>query len=166
MIEHRLRRVFETMQEHDATCLLMGGQACVLYGAAEFSKDVDFVVLANRPNLDNLRKAMETLQKDWPMIQRLMEVRYLNGGPSPSDDERSFWFMELRTPELLIDMAGRFPEDLDSHLALRPLLRFARDKDPSGLERALLDEMLAEKDRDRVYWKPLRARLGELRRNR
>jgi hypothetical protein len=28
----------------------MGGQACVFYGAAEFSRDTDFVILAQRMN--------------------------------------------------------------------------------------------------------------------
>ncbi len=29
------------MQTHRVKCLLMGGQACVLYGAAEFSRELD-----------------------------------------------------------------------------------------------------------------------------
>jgi hypothetical protein len=32
----------------------MGGQACILYGAAEFSRDVDVAVLASEGNLDRL----------------------------------------------------------------------------------------------------------------
>jgi hypothetical protein len=31
-----------TIQKHQVQALLMGGQACVFYGAAQFSKDVDF----------------------------------------------------------------------------------------------------------------------------
>ena len=31
------------MRMHGVRCLLMGGQACVFYGAAEFSRDTDFV---------------------------------------------------------------------------------------------------------------------------
>jgi hypothetical protein len=42
----------------------MGGQACVLYGAAEFSRDTDLVVLADSENLDRLRLAMEELQAE------------------------------------------------------------------------------------------------------
>jgi len=30
------------MREHRVRALLMGGQACVFYGAAEFSRDTDF----------------------------------------------------------------------------------------------------------------------------
>lgn len=39
----------------------MGGQACVFYGAAEFSRDVDFAVFAEPENLQKLQKAMRTL---------------------------------------------------------------------------------------------------------
>jgi hypothetical protein len=31
----------------------MGGQACVFYGAAEFSRDTDLAILANSANLEN-----------------------------------------------------------------------------------------------------------------
>jgi hypothetical protein len=35
----------------------MGGQACILYGAAEFSRDTDLAVLASPANLARLRGA-------------------------------------------------------------------------------------------------------------
>jgi hypothetical protein len=35
----------------------MGGQACILYGAAEFSRDVDFAVAVEGGNLTRLRAA-------------------------------------------------------------------------------------------------------------
>ena len=38
--------------------LLIGGQACVLYGAAEFSRDCDLVILADSENLRNLQAAL------------------------------------------------------------------------------------------------------------
>ncbi len=38
----------------------MGGQACVFYGAAKVSKDIDLLVLADDANLDALRKALST----------------------------------------------------------------------------------------------------------
>jgi hypothetical protein len=40
----------------------MGGQACVFYGAAQVSKDIDFVVLADPQNLARLQRALEQLQ--------------------------------------------------------------------------------------------------------
>ena len=42
----------------------MGGQACVFYGAAEFSRDTDLAVLADASNLSRLRKARAELQAD------------------------------------------------------------------------------------------------------
>lgn len=42
----------------------MGGQACVLYGAAEFSRDADFAILASPENLDRLRGALNELQAE------------------------------------------------------------------------------------------------------
>ena len=42
----------------------MGGQACVLYGAAEFSRNVDVAVLASESNLDRLRLALDELRAE------------------------------------------------------------------------------------------------------
>jgi hypothetical protein len=39
----------------------MGGQACVFYGAAQFSKDVDLVLLASEENFSRLRAALDEL---------------------------------------------------------------------------------------------------------
>ncbi len=39
----------------------MGGQACVFYGAAQFSKDVDFLLLASEENFTGLRSALREL---------------------------------------------------------------------------------------------------------
>ncbi len=42
----------------------MGGQACVFYGGAEFSRDTDFAMLADSYNLERLNLAMSQLQAD------------------------------------------------------------------------------------------------------
>jgi hypothetical protein len=42
----------------------MGGQACVFYGAAEFSRDVDIAILADNENIENLRSALSELDAD------------------------------------------------------------------------------------------------------
>jgi hypothetical protein len=39
----------------------MGRQACVFYGAAQVSKDIDFLVLAAAENFARLQAALETL---------------------------------------------------------------------------------------------------------
>ena len=40
----------------------MGGQACVFYGAAEFSRDTDLAILAEAGNLDRLAAALDELR--------------------------------------------------------------------------------------------------------
>jgi len=57
----------------------MGGQACVLYGAAEFSRDTDLVILADHANLRRLRAALRRLQAEPIAVPRL-ELRYLRKG--------------------------------------------------------------------------------------
>jgi hypothetical protein len=61
LIPTPIRQVLLTFQRNGVQALLMGGQACVFYGAAQVSKDVDFVLLAERENYDRLRAALETL---------------------------------------------------------------------------------------------------------
>jgi len=40
-----IRKVLSTIRAHQVRALLMGGQACVFYGGAEFSRDTDLAVL-------------------------------------------------------------------------------------------------------------------------
>jgi hypothetical protein len=42
----------------------MGGQACVLYGAAEFSRDLDLALLPDPTNLDHLQEALADLDAE------------------------------------------------------------------------------------------------------
>lgn len=67
------------MREQGVEALLMGGQACVLYGAAEFSRDADFVVLASPANLERLRAAMDHLQAEVIAVPPF-ETGYLERG--------------------------------------------------------------------------------------
>ena len=39
MIPIQILRVLSTIRQYDVPALLMGGQACVLYGAAEYSRE-------------------------------------------------------------------------------------------------------------------------------
>ena len=223
----------------------MGGQACVFYGAAEFSRDTDLAVVADAANLARLRLALADLQadviavppfharflrrghavhfrcrhphaarmrvdvmskmrgvdpfeklwkrrttialpdgtrcdllslpdlvqakktqrdKDWPMIRRLVEAHYFEHHASATHPQVRFWMRELRTPELLIPLAARYPEVCRRLAAKRPLLADAGRGDATILARALFDEETAERARDRLYWLPLRAELERLRR--
>ncbi len=42
----------------------MGGQACIFYGAAEFSRDTDLVILAETENLERLGEALRDLEAE------------------------------------------------------------------------------------------------------
>jgi hypothetical protein len=44
--------------------LLSGGQACILYGGTEFSRDADVVILLSDDNLDALRRALRELDAE------------------------------------------------------------------------------------------------------
>jgi hypothetical protein len=232
------------MRAHRVRALLMGGQACVFYGAAEFSRDTDFAILAEASNLVRLRKALAALRaepiavppfeikflrrghaihfrcqhpealrmrvdvmskmrgvdsfaklwkrrttlrlpggekcdllslpdlvqakktqrdKDWPMIRRLVEANFFENRQKPSAVQVRFWLKELRTPELLIEVA-RQNEKLAQKLSTsRPLLRRALAGEFKILEAALVAEEAAERKNDRLYWLPLRRELERLR---
>lgn len=62
MIPNPIHKVLSTLRTHDVRFLLMGGQACVFYGAAEFSRDTDIVLLAEPANLERLSGALRELQ--------------------------------------------------------------------------------------------------------
>ena len=232
------------MRAHRVRALLMGGQACVFYGAAEFSRDTDFAILADAANLARLRKALAELQaepiavppfalkhlrrghaihfrcqhaealrmrvdvmskmrgvdsfnnlwkrrttlqipggekcdllslpdlvqakktqrdKDWPMIRRLVEAHYFENQKKPTPAQVRFWFQELRTPELLVELARRYPAACRRLVKQRALLLHAQSGKSDQLEQALLAEETAERQRDKEYWLPLRRELEKLR---
>lgn len=57
----------------------MGGQACILYGAAEFSRDTDFAVLCDPQNLQRLRAALKELRAEPVFVPPLSETYLLRG---------------------------------------------------------------------------------------
>ena len=221
----------------------MGGQACVFYGAAEFSRDTDLAILASSENLVRLKKALKDLDaeviavpafelkylrkghavhfrchhaealgmridvmtkmrgvdsfqklwirrttvsvndsiielmslpdlvqakktqrdKDWPMVRRLVEVSYFANRENPTREQVRFWFLELRTPELLMELQraqGRLPANL---IRKRPLLKLITAGEPSTLAKALFEEEQREREADRRYWIPLKSELEKLR---
>lgn len=64
MIPSPIRKALSTIQRHQVAHLLMGGQACVLYGAAEFSRDLDLALLPDPANLDRLESALAELDAE------------------------------------------------------------------------------------------------------
>ena len=59
--------------------LRIGGRACVLYGAAEFSRDCDIVILAGEANFENLNAALAELQAECIAIPEF-KAEYLQRG--------------------------------------------------------------------------------------
>jgi hypothetical protein len=222
----------------------MGGQACVLYGAAEFSRDCDIAILCKPENLARLQQALDALQartiavppfeaefllrghaihfrcqapdvenmrldvmahmrgvagfeelwfrrttledesgfsievvslpdlvaakktqrdKDWPMIRRLIEANFAQHHASPTREQIEFWFLESRTPRMLIELAERYPEAAQNAAQHRPLIIEAIASRISALHQALAREQEAEEEADRNYWEPLKRELEELR---
>lgn len=64
MTPNPILKVLSTLGLHRVRYLLIGGQACVLYGAAEFSRDTDIALLAEPDNLDRLSRALAALEAD------------------------------------------------------------------------------------------------------
>lgn len=229
-----------TFFKHKVNALLIGGQACILYGAAEFSRDIDLTVMISAQNLKKLQTALDDLEaerifvpglsedvlmkghachfrckredveglridiigvmrgvdpftelwnrrkevelpgvgivavmslpdlvkakktqrdKDWPMIRRLIEADIYNSSSTPSNDRIYFWFTECRTPELLISLAGRYPDIASRIIINRPLLRPAMEGNQEEIQRLLWEEEERERELDRQYWAPLKAEL-------
>ena len=232
------------MRAQRVRALLMGGQACVFYGAAEFSRDTDFAILADAANLARLRKALAELRaepiavppfelkylkrghaihfrcqhpealrmrvdvmskmrgvdsfaklwrrrttiqlpdgtrcdllslpdlvqakktqrdKDWPMIRRLVEAHYFQNNAKPTAAQIKFWLQELRTPQLLLEVAQAHLNLTQRLAAKRPLLRHAATGKRTQLERALFTEEASLRAEDKAYWLPLLKELERLR---
>ena len=223
----------------------MGGQACVFYGAAEFSRDCDIVIVDDDDNLLKLKAALAELKaeciaippfdrrfwerghaihfrcqhpeakairldvmtkmrgcdafeelwerrltlqdadgmvyeilgiedlvkakktqrdKDWPMIQRLVDAHYDTFKEDPTDDQIGFWLRESRTPEVLIAVAAEYPKLRDQLLKTRrPVLQETMSASRTAVKQALHQEEFNERRADELYWQPLKQELQSLR---
>ena len=79
MTQSPILKVLSTFKNAKVKALLIGGQACIVYGAAEFSRDSDFVVFANPSNLDRLKNALKTLKAE-PVYFPELKAEYLQKG--------------------------------------------------------------------------------------
>ena len=221
----------------------MGGQACVFYGAAEFSRDLDLLILADAKNLAILSAALDALDaqviavpgleprhllrghavhlrchredvaglridlmsslrgvsgfeelwerrttvdvdgesievlamedlvrakktqrdKDWPMIRRLVEQSYFGRSGRPAHELVRFWLRELRTPQLLVELAAAHSDLARDIAVLRPAVAAALLLQLDGVSDALEAEEREERRKDREYWAPLKRELEEFR---
>jgi hypothetical protein len=223
----------------------MGGQACVFYGAAEFSRDLDLLILSERDDLATLTSALAALEakviavppfelqhlvhghavhfrcqradvaglridlmsslrgiapfeevwarrtmievsgesvdmlalqdlvlakktqrdKDWPMIRRLVEQSYFERSDTPGERLIRFWLRELRTPELLVEVAAAHPDLARAEAVSRSALQAALSARTEQVAMALEFEERLERLADREYWAPLKRELESFRRN-
>lgn len=79
MIPNPIHKVLSTLSTHEVRYLLMGGQACVLYGAAEFSRDCDVAILCDAQNLERLAAALVELSAQ-PIAVPPLTADYLERG--------------------------------------------------------------------------------------
>src|SRR5262249_49271046 len=101
--------------------------------------------------------------KDWPMLRRLLEADYHQHRANPDPPRVRFWLQELRTPELLIEVARNHAQLCRELTSARPLLAVVSVGDSGELARALADEEQREREADRLYWQPLKQELQRLR---
>lgn len=116
-------------------------------------------------SLPDLVKAKKTQRaKDWPMLTRLVEAHWFQNRSDATPERIDFWLRECRTPEILFELANRFPTEAAALQSSRPALIHAIANDIENVEEALEQERRGEVVADRVYWAPLRQELERLRR--
>lgn len=96
-------------------------------------------------------------------LRRLLEAHYFENRDHATAAQVRFWLRELRTPELLVETAQRWPRALVVQARHRPLLRHARPGREAELAASLSAEEATERRADARYWAPLRAELERLR---
>ena len=131
-----------------------------------FEFEEETVDVLSLPDLIAAKKTQR--DKDWPMIRRLVDVHYTTyRQEQPSAERIEFWLRELRTPEFLVEAAEAHSASLAQATRARPLLRRAtrQSLESGALTSALRQEEDTERRADAAYWRPLRERLAELRRD-
>ena len=118
--------------------------------------------LLSLPDLVQAKKTQR--DKDWVMLRRLLEAHFFQNRKKPTSDRVRFWLHELRTPELLIEVAQAHPRLFSRLAPTRPLLALVAPGQEVALAQALKEEEQQERERDRQYWLPLRSELETLRR--
>ena len=114
------------------------------------------------PDFVNAKKTQR--MRDWPIIELLVAIHYREDAAAPRPDWIEFWLHEARSPELLAELAQRFPTEARALSSRRPLLQLAFSCANDTLREDLDTEVRAEQAKDRAYWTPLKAELEAFRR--
>jgi hypothetical protein len=90
------------------------------------------------------------------MVPERRELRNVDPPPigtedTPSRSRISFWLLEARGPERLVELARRFPGETQTLTEARSLLGHATAGDLTALRSALDAEARAEQEKDRAY---------------
>jgi hypothetical protein len=101
--------------------------------------------------------------KDWPVIELLVNIHIHQNLSAPQPDRIRFWLLECRTPVQLVSLSQRFSDECARLQATRPLLTYALTGNELALISALDAEMRAEQAIDRGYWEPVRRELEAMR---
>ncbi len=64
MILTPIQSALETLRDFEVPTLMIGGQACILYGGAEFSRDLDLMIAAAPVSVERLGAALAALGAD------------------------------------------------------------------------------------------------------
>jgi hypothetical protein len=123
----------------------------------------DYWDLLSLPDLVRAKKTQRN--KDWPMLQRLVEAHYFAHRDEATHEQVAWWLRELRTPHLLREVAARFPDEASRLEPERDVLKVLSAGE-TAIEAALRREEDEERALDRAYWLPLKQELEELRRQR
>ncbi|MCG2726136.1 MAG: hypothetical protein L6420_07780 [Elusimicrobia bacterium] len=79
MISTPIFKVISVLKEKRVKSLLIGGQACIIYGGSEFSRDSDFVILSEDKNLEKIKEALCILKAEAVYFPKF-EKDYLERG--------------------------------------------------------------------------------------
>jgi hypothetical protein len=153
LIPNPIRKVLSTIQTQQVRALLMGGQACVLYGAAQFSRDVDLAILAEAGNLDRLQQALSSLQAENVAVPPL-RIDYLERGHAVH-----FRCQHPEAAGIRVDIMSKMRGVNDFEVVWARRTEMA---DPSGLKWQLLslpDLVQAKKTQGDKDWPMIRALL-------
>ena len=118
--------------------------------------------LLSLPDLVPAKKTQR--DKDWPMIRRLVEAHYFQHNAKPRTAQIKFWLLELRTPQLLLEVAQAHASLARRLAAKRLVLQLATASKLVQLENALADEENRSRAEDKSYWLPLLKELESLQR--
>jgi hypothetical protein len=79
LAQNPILKVLFTFKNFKVKSLLIGGQASIVYGASEFSRDTNFVVLCDSKNIERIKKSLKSLKAENVYVPPL-EKKYLDKG--------------------------------------------------------------------------------------